>query len=124
VRAINAFLIIVISSNLEASVLRARTVYLTDSRMEVIRITPGRSTILNFPSRPSKIILGNQGLFAVEYVENDLALAATKMAASSNLFVYLDGRRFAFDLHTTQGNGDEIVHVRDSDDQTVKVKIK
>ena len=35
-------------------------------------ITPGRTTVLSFPSRPTKVILGNRGVFAVEYVENDI----------------------------------------------------
>ena len=51
---------------------KARTVRLDDKKTESIFITPGRSTILSFPTHPSKVILGNQGLFTVEYVENDL----------------------------------------------------
>lgn len=103
---------------------KARTVYLNDKKMETISISPGRSTILSFPSKPSKVIVGNQGLFAVEYVENDLAIAAVRTPAHSNLFVYLEGRRFGFDLRTTAGGGDQIVLVRDSDDAKLKVRIK
>ena len=103
---------------------KARTVYLTDKKMERVSVAPGRSVILNFPSRPTKVIVGNQGLFAVEYVENDLAIAAVRSPAHSNLFVYLEGRRFGFDLRTTSGEGDEILLVRDSEDQQIKVRIK
>lgn len=103
---------------------KARTVYLTDKKMERVSVAPGRSVILNFPSRPSKVIVGNQGLFAIEYVENDLAIAALRSPAHSNLFVYLEGRRFGFDLRTTAGTGDEILLVRDSEDQRIKVRIK
>jgi len=93
---------------------KARTVHLSDTEMAPIRVSPGRSTILSFPIKPAKIILGSQGLFAVEYVENDLALAALQAPARSNLFVYLEGRRFAFDLTTVPNGGDEIVLVRDA----------
>jgi hypothetical protein len=103
---------------------KARTAYLTDKKMENVSVAPGRSVILSFPSRPTKVIVGNQGLFAVEYVENDLAIAALRNPARSNLFVYLEGRRFGFDLRTTAGDGDEILLVRDSEDQKVKVRIK
>ena len=91
----------------------ARTVYLSESTMATIRVVPGRSTILSFPVKPNKVILGNQGLFAVEYVESDLAIAALKPNSKSNMFVYLDGRRFAFDLTTIPAGGDELVFVRD-----------
>lgn len=104
---------------------KARTVFLTDKKTERVSIAPGRSVILNFPSRPTKVIVGNKGLFAVEYVENDLAVAALSHPAHSNLFVYLEGRRFGFDLRTTgSGDGDEVLLVRDSEDQQIKVRIK
>lgn len=102
----------------------ARTVYLNDQKMQAITVGAGRSTILSFPSKPSKVILGSQGMFAVEYVENDLAIAALHHPATSNLFVYLEGRRFGFELRTSVERGDQIVQVRDSDDRKVKVKIK
>lgn len=108
----------------EALASTARTLYLSEKNTEPIRVVPGRSTILSFPSRPTKVILGNQGLFAIEYVENDIAIAAVKAPAHSNLFVYLEGRRFGFDLTTVAQAGDEIVLVRDSDDRKIKVKIQ
>ena len=79
-----------------------------------VYVSPGRSTILSFPSKPDKVILGNQGVFAVEYVENDLAIAALSGRSRSDLFVYLEGRRFAFDLEAVPGGGDTIVLVRDA----------
>jgi hypothetical protein len=102
---------------------KARTVFLTDKKMERVSVSPGRSVIISFPTRPTKVIVGNQGLFAVEYVENDLAIAALQSPAHSNLFVYLEGRRFGFDLRTTGGDGDEIVLVRDAESQKIKVRI-
>lgn len=103
---------------------QARTVYLSDKKTETINVGVGRSSILSFPSRPTKVILGNQGMFGIEYVENDIAIAALKAPAQSNLFVYLEGRRFGFDLRTVGDKGDEIVLVRDSDERKIKVKIK
>ena len=93
---------------------KARTVFLSDTEMGTVRMVPGRSTVLSFPTRPTKVVLGNQGLFAVEYIENDLAIAALRFPAQSNLFVYMEGRRFSFDLRTQQSGGDEIILVRDA----------
>lgn len=98
-----------------------RTVRLGNLSIAPIRIVPGRSTILSFPIKPSKVILGNQGMFAVEYVESDLAIAALHTTARGNLFVYLEGRRFAFDLVTVAAGGDSIVVIRDEDDHGLKV---
>lgn len=101
---------------------KARTVYLSETDMAAIRVVPGRSTILNFPIKPTKAILGNQGMFAVEYVENDLVVAALRGQARGNLFVYMEGRRFAFDLSTTDTGGDEIILVRDAVEKPVRGK--
>lgn len=98
---------------------QARTVYLSETNIASVRVVPGRSTILSFPVKPNKVILGNQGLFAVEYVENDLAIAALRSEARSNLFVYMEGRRFAFDLKTSS-QGDEIVLVRDAVEKQIE----
>lgn len=102
---------------------KARTVYLTEKKTEGIFIgTEG--TVLNFPSKPNKVVLGNKGGFAVQYIEDDLAVSALVPGAQSNLFVYLDGRRFGFNLKAVTGGGDEIVLVRDPDEKKMKVKIK
>jgi len=103
---------------------KARTVFLSDKRMEAVRIAPGRSVIISLPARPSKVIVGNQGLFAVQYVEKDLAISAVTAPAHSNLFVYLEGRRFGFDLQTAAQGGDEIVIVRDEVERTIKPRVK
>ena len=115
-------LIFVMFTSFVAFATRARTVYLSETDMESIRVVPGRSTILSFPIKPNKVILGNQGMFAVEYVENDLAIAALRSDARGNLFVYMEGRRFAFDLVTVSASGDEIILVRDVVEKPVRGK--
>jgi hypothetical protein len=102
----------------------ARTIRLDDRKTEVVRIGSGHSTILNFPTRPAKVILGSKGLFAVEYVEDDLAITALQGGARSNLFVYLEGRRFGFDLVAVGDVGDEIVMVRDAAEKKIKVNVQ
>ncbi len=102
----------------------ARKIYLDDKATQSVRVGIGHSTILSFPTRPSKIVLGNKGIFSVEYIENDLAVTALSASARSNLFVYLDGRRFGFDLIGGVDTGDEIVIVRDMQEKGPKVKVR
>lgn len=73
-----------------------------------------RGTVLNFPIKPSKVILGRAGTFGIEYVENDLAISPLNTAARSNLFVYLFGRRFSFDLITSAQGGTPVIRVLDA----------
>lgn len=102
----------------------SRTIRLNDKRTESIFVRPGHSTILNLPSRPTKVVLGDKSLFTVQYIENDLAVSALSSIGRSNLFIYLEGRRFGFDLKATSQEGDEIVLIRDHDEEKWKVKVK
>lgn len=101
----------------------ARVVKLDDRKVVRIYVRTGRSTVLNFPIKPTKVILGNTGAFSVQYIENDLAISPLSAGATSNLFVYLQGRRFGFDLIPSM-NSDEVVIVRDILDKNVPVRIK
>ena len=92
---------------------RAKTLYMKDTDVAAVRVTLGRSTILSFPAKPNKIVLGNKNHFAVEYIESDVAISALHPQAHCNLIVYLQGRRFSFDLTTTYSIGDEILLIRD-----------
>jgi len=103
---------------------KARTIYLNEKKTESVFVIPGESTILSFPTRPTKVILGNSGLFAVQYVESDLAVSALRGGVHSNMFVYVEGRRFGFDLRAVSSGGDGVVLVRDTVEEKVKVKIK
>jgi hypothetical protein len=103
---------------------KARTVYCSDNKLEKILVAPGRNTTLNFPAPPTKAVPGNQGLFGILYVEDDLIISALRPGARTNLSVYLDGRRCSFDLVTIGQGADDIVQVRDPDEQKIKVRIK
>jgi len=92
----------------------AKTLYMKDTDVARVTVTLGRTTILSFPTRPSKVVLGNKNLFAVEYVESDLAISALHPQARCNLVVYLQGRRFSFDVVASPGSGDEILLIRDA----------
>lgn len=73
-----------------------------------------RGTVLSFPAKPTKVILGRSGSFGIEYVENDLAISPLNTNSRSNLFVYVLGRRFAFDLVASSQSGTSVIQVRDA----------
>ena len=78
-------------------------------------------TVLDFPIKPTKVILGRKNSFGIEYVESDLAVSPLGPGARSHLYVYLEGRRFTFDLSTTMSGGCAVIAVRDSKDNQVTV---
>lgn len=92
---------------------------------EVKKITVSMNgTILSFSSRPNKVILGRKGLFAIEYIENDLAITPLKYDSKSNLTVYLDGKRYTFDLNTNKNMSYGIILIRDSLEKSIQVRMK
>lgn len=104
----------------------AKTVRLSESEAAKILIST-RGTVLSFPAKPTKVILGRNGSFGIEYVENDLAISPLSTASRSNLFVYVLGRRFAFDLVASSKEGTSVIQVRDTiikDISQEKVKAK
>ena len=88
-----------------------------------IKVSP-RGTVLSFPTKPTKVIIGSKGAFGLEYVANDIAISSLSKTSRANIFVYLDGRRFTFDLSTSITDGDQIVLVCDDLENQIKVKIK
>lgn len=83
-----------------------------------------KGTILSFPGKPQKVILGKKNSFGLEYIENDVAVSPLYSTAQSNLTVYLDGRRYTFKLSTSDSSGDEIVLIRDSFERSLSIKVK
>lgn len=96
-----------------------KTIRLSEDNIAKVYIST-RGTVLSFPSKPSKVILGRANSFGIEYVENDLAISPLTVSARSNLFVYLFGRRFAFDLVTSPDSGTSVIQIRDALDISKK----
>lgn len=108
-------LIILLALVVEAAVTpAAKTLYMKDTDVARVTVKLGQSTILSFPTKPTKVVLGNRNVFGVEYIDSDLALSALVPQAHCNMVVYLPGRRFSFDLLTSATAGDEILLIRDA----------
>lgn len=100
-----------------------KTIRLDDKAVATVRVNRN-GTIINFPTKPKKVILGRKQAFDIEYIENDVAIAALTSNATSNLFVYLHGRRYAFRLYVVPKGGDEIILVRDALDSRMKAEVQ
>ncbi len=90
-----------------------KTIHLCEKSVATIYISP-KGTVLDFPSEPEKVVLGTKASFSIEYIRNDLAVSPATMNSKSNLFVYLQGRRFALDLATATG-GTTLYFIKDCD---------
>ena len=55
-------------------------------------------SVIGFPASPDRIVLGRKDAFSVETIGSDLAIAPLVPNATSSLFVYVMGRRYAFRL--------------------------
>lgn len=89
-----------------------RTIYIDSTTMSPINLRLGKSTVLRFPEKPKKVILGNSNYYTVEFIDNDVALQP-QGSVPTNLFVYGPKSVFGFLLQTTaQGAYDDLVQVK------------
>lgn len=100
-----------------------RLVNCDESKVVPIFVRPNFGTIINFPVKPDNVLLGSSKQFGLEYIKNDIALTALFPGATTNMFVYLFGRRCGFLLKTSSSGFDNVVRVRDPDENKIRVKI-
>ncbi len=101
-----------------------RTVVCDESKMIEIFVKPNMGTIINFPIKPENVVLGGKKMFSVEYIKNDVVITALSSGATTNLFVYLLGRRCGFQLVVSNIKQDSLIRVSDTDDSKMKVQFK
>lgn len=97
-----------------------KTIKLCEKNVATAYISP-RGTVLEFPTEPEKVVLGTKNSFSIEYIRSDLAISPATLNSKSNLFVYLQGRRFVLDLATSQA-GVTLYFIKDCDADKVSVK--
>ena len=100
-----------------------RVVNCDETKITTIFVRPNFGTIINFPIKPDRVLLGSTKLFSIQYIKNDVALTALSSQANTNMFVYLYGRRCSFLLTTSAGRYDSVVRVKDPDENKIRVNI-
>lgn len=98
-----------------------KTIKLCENAVATVSISP-RGTVLEFPTEPEKVVLGTKGSFNIQYIRSDLAVSPSTLGARSNLFVYLQGRRFALDLSASGTNGATLYFIKDCLEDKVRTK--
>lgn len=92
-----------------------------DKKPRLVKVTYGRVTVINFPFRPKDVVPG-EVVFDFKQIKNDLVIKAVKPNGRTNVFVYMEERRCAFDLVTVKALGDDILIVRDPKESQFEVK--
>jgi hypothetical protein len=114
-------LLLFISLTSSARAETGKVIRLCDNNVAKIFIS-SRGTALDFPTEPQDVVLGAKGSFSIKYIRNDLTISPTAVNSRSNLFVYLQGRRFVLDL-TTSTSGATLYFIKDCMEEKIKVKI-
>ncbi len=96
-----------------------KTIKLRNNTVKKIYLSH-RGGVLNFPSKPSKVILGNSSSFAIEYVNSDLVISPLTSNARAHIFVYLGDRRFNLDV-IASSKGSTVIQVRDALEGNIEV---
>lgn len=97
-----------------------RTTVCDDKVPRPVRVAMGRVTVINFPFKPKDVVPGGQG-FDFKQIKNDLVIKALKPGARTNLLVYLEDRRCAFNILSVAPPGDDVLVVKDPKDQQMEV---
>ena len=108
-----------------APVVRAevgKTIKLCENNVATVSIST-RGTAPEFPMEPEKVVLGTRSTFGIAYIKNDLTISPATVNARSNLFVYLQGRRFVLDLVPSPA-GAVLYFIKDCETDRIKPETK
>lgn len=95
-----------------ASAKSPKSLRLSDSEVGVIRTSVGYTTMVQFNTRPTSVVLGDQDAFKIEYVGSGLAIKPLLSRVKTNLFVFSGYDRFSFQLSSgSQQEADFLVKV-------------
>jgi hypothetical protein len=84
----------------------------------VVKVGIGFSTLLQFDTRPSQAIVGDQDSFKIEYVGNAIAIKPLISGVSTNLFVVTDVGKFNFRISAMRGfEPDYVLRIKRKSDE-------
>lgn len=90
-----------------------RLIEATPESVTRVQTALGYSTVVEFQSKPTQAVLGDQDAFKLEYIGNSVTLKPLLPGARSNLFIFTDFGRFTFLISTGNAtHADFLVRVR------------
>lgn len=113
----------ILTVHLTTAAEKEKTIPCDDKRPRLVKVAIGRVTVLNFPFRPKEVVPGS-GDFDFKQIKNDLIVMAVGTQGRTNVVVYLEERRCAFDLVTVRSGGDDVLIVQDSKDAQYEAKFR
>ena len=99
---------------------RSCPIKMTGKVIANLKIEVKRTTVIQFPEKPSKTKPGSNA-FHFEYIKNDLAITPLKIPARTNVFVYVGGNRYGFDLQTVWKGGCDIYEIHPVGEELIRV---
>jgi len=91
-------IVIFLISNLAWATQKSKTVQMASEEVLEVKTAIGYSTLLEFDSRPTAAVLGDQDAFKVEYLGNTLSIKPLFSSSKTNLFVFTEYDKFNFRL--------------------------
>ena len=73
---------------------RIKEFQLGKDAITVVHTSPGYTTLLSFPTKPTRVVVGDQESFRIEFVENHLAIKPLVGGVKTNLFVFTRDEQF------------------------------
>lgn len=102
---------------------RVRKLEVKLDQISKINTSVGIATIIQVPDRPNKVVLGNQDLFKIEYLDQAITIKPLSRQAKSNLYIYTDYRRFNVELISgDQSLADYVVYLEDEKPKFISLK--
>lgn len=77
---------------------KVRRVSVMPDQIVTVKTSVGIATIIQVPDRPNSVVVGDQDLFKVEYLDQAITIKPLSSKAKTNLYIYTDWRRFNVEL--------------------------
>jgi hypothetical protein len=117
--------IVMIASSEGASAARVRHVTVQGDQIVLVKTALGVATIIQVPDKPNSVVVGDQGAFKVEYLDQAVTIKPLRQSAKSNLYIYTDWRRFSTQLVTGgESSADYVVYLEPAVAGRQKSKLK
>lgn len=86
----------------------------------VVHTSTGYTTLLSFPTKPTRVVVGDQDSFRIEFVGNNLAIKPLVSGVKTNLFVFTRDEQYQCTL--ISGSPDHIQYLVRLENKTFESK--
>lgn len=99
--------------SLQVTATPVRELLMKPSDVGVIHTSHGFSTVVQLPSKPQNVVLGDQAAFRIEFINDSITIKPLRSSAKSNLFIFTDKERYNLTLTSgPQSSVDYVVRLK------------